>query len=485
MRNHHTFTLLAALAVTTIVPRSAFGQLVAHGARSIGLGGANPASVVGQYAINLNPSRLAGANSGFRKVGLSIGGVSVFAGGPLVQFRAYNDAFTSGSVITHEEGRAIVEDWFGSASLQSIKRIGIQAETVPVAFAMHLGKMGIGVGLRTRTYGQLGINGGWVDLLVVGTGEERTLPLNADMSMTNMTDISVGIARSFMGGRLSVGITPRLVLGSDYSRMQLESAATVTSTSVVHDFEYQIQSAGSVNRDVLSQVNLFQSDPFGSGTFSPNPFESAGKGFGLDFGVRYAYSNRIELAASVTDLGSITWSGDAATYSPVNDQFMFDGIELDLSELQDDFDNDFGEYLSSQLDSLARTAYEETESVPGSFKTSLPTRLHVGSSWSMLRGKALLTAGGSVAANTVPGNVSRNPSMHVGAEYQIGGRFFSMPVRGGVQIGGSGAMTLAFGFGVHIGPYRMDLGVAATPTTTTGGQGGRYIVGASLLNVMF
>ncbi len=486
MKTHHTHLLIAGLALASLaIANPAAAQLEAHGARNIGLGGANPASVVGQDAINLNPARLAGENAGFRRFGISIGGVSVFAGGPLVQFRAYNDAFTSGGLISKEVGREIVEDWFGGAAMQTIKRIGIQAETVPIAVAFRINDWGFGVAARTRTYGQLGINGGWIDLLVVGTAEERTLPLNADMSMTNMTDISFGVARTFMDGRLSVGITPRLVLGSDYSRMRLTSNATVTSTSVVHDFDYEIQSAGSVNRDVLSQVNLFRNDPFGSGGFSPNPFEFSGTGFGADLGARYAYSNRVEIAASVTDIGSITWKGDAATYAPVNEQFRFDGIELDLSELREVFDNDFGEYLSSQIDSLARTAYEETVSVPGSFTTALPTRMHMGSTLRALRGKALLTAGGSVALNTAPGNVSRNPSMHVGAEYRLGGRVFRLPVRAGAQIGGSGALTLAFGFGIHIGPYRMDLGVAATPSTTGGGQGGRYVVGASLMNIVF
>jgi hypothetical protein len=486
MKTSHTGFILAGIVLASFaMPHRASAQLEAHGARNIGIGGANPSSVIGQNAITLNPARLTGSNAGFHRLGVSVGRVSIFAGGPLVQFRAYNSAFTSGELISQEEGRAIVEDWFGGSDMKTIKRVGIQAETVPFAVAMRTKNWGFGLSVRTRTYAQLGINGGWIDLLVVGTGEERTLPLNADLSTTHMTDVSFGIARTFMDGRLSVGITPRLVLGSDYSRMRLTSSATINSTSVIHDFDYEIQSAGSVNRDVLSQVNLLSSDVFGGSSFAPNPLDFAGIGFGADIGVRYAYTNDIEVGASITDIGSINWTGDAATYAPVNAQFRFDGIELDLAQLNDDFGGDFGEYLSNQVDSLARTAYEETITTTGSFKTPLPTRMHVGTSYQLLRGKAMVTGGGSVALNTAPGNVARNPSMHVGGEYRLGGRVFRVPIRAGAQIGGSGALTLAFGFGIHIGPYRMDLGVAATPSTTGGGQGGRYVVGASLLNMVF
>lgn len=484
MKINHTLLALV-LTISVAAPQTAAAQLEAHGARNIGLGGASPASVVGQTAINLNPARLTGTNAGFRQFSMTVGGATVFAGGPLVQFKSYNEAFTTGAAVSQEEGQAIINDWFGGSDLTTIKRVGVQAETIPIAFAIRTEKWGFGASLRTRTYGQVGVNGGWVDLLLVGTGEERTIPLNADMSMASTADISVGVARAFMEGRLSVGVTPRIVFGSDYSRIELDSDATISSTSVIHDFNYKIQSAGSVNRDVLSHVNLFRSDAFGGSEFRPNPIDNNGTGFGADVGVRFAYSNNIEFAASVTDIGSIEWKGDASTYAPVNNQFRFDGLEINLQELKDDYDNDFGDYLSSKVDSLARIAYEETTTVDGSFRTSLPTRIHVGSAWHFGKGKGLLSAGGSVAANTAPGNVSRNPSMHVGSEYKLGSARFNVPVRGGVQIGGSGAITLAFGFGVHLGPYRMDIGVAATPSTTSAGQGGRYLIGASLMNLTF
>ena len=485
MNRYHTriFAFIALAVLAT--PGVAFAQLEAHGIRGIGMGGSGTATVSGLDAINLNPARLVADDAGFRRLAISTGSFTVFAGGPLVQFQAYNDAFTTGAVITPETGHSIVADWFGSSSLSTIQRAGVQAQTVPLALAMRVNDWGFGVSLRSRSYGQLGINGGWVDLLLIGTAEERTLPLNGDLSVVNMFDVSVAVARSFLDGRLSVGATPRLVLGSDYSRITLDSDVTVNSTSVIHDFDYKIQSAGSINRDVLSQVNLFSADPFGNGSFTPTPFSIAGTGLGLDLGVRYSYSRNVDLAASVTDMGFVNWTGDAATYKPVNNQFRFDGIELNLDELQNQFDNDFGQYLESRLDSLARIAYEESTTEAGSFKAQLPTRIHAGASFRLLGGKATVSTGGSVAANTAPGNVSRNPSLHVGGEYRLGGRAFNVPLRGGVQVGGSGALTLAFGFGIHAGPYRMELGVAATPTTTSVGQGGRYMVGASLVNLSF
>jgi hypothetical protein len=69
--------------------------------------------------------------------------------------------------------------------------------------------------------------------------------------------------------------------------------------------------------------------------------------------------------------------------------------------------------------------------------------------------------------------------LYAGAEYRLGGRF-AIPVRTGVRVGGAGALTVGFGFGIHTPIYDLDISLAATPKTDVLGAGGRYMIGLSL-----
>ena len=129
------------------------------------------------------------------------------------------------------------------------------------------------------------------------------------------------------------------------------------------------------------------------------------------------------------------------------------------------------------MDSLARQAYSTVNRAKGSFTAPLPTAAHLGAAF--YPGKATLTVGTSMGLNEAPGNLSRVPSLYAGAEYRLGGRF-ALPVRTGVRVGGQGALTLGFGFGLHTPLYDFDLSFAATPKTDIMGAGGRYMLALSL-----
>jgi hypothetical protein len=185
------------------------------------------------------------------------------------------------------------------------------------------------------------------------------------------------------------------------------------------------------------------------------------------------------MSASLTDLGRLRWKKDAQTTTPSNHEFRFEGIELNLDRLQNEFNGDVGNYVQHQVDSLARAAYEDVERDRSSFTTRLPTALHVNGTWA--RDVFTLNGGATFGLNDKAGAVSAEPVVHLGGELRLG----PFPLRAGVRLGGPQAVTLAGGFGVDAGSYRFDLGVSVTPSTSTLGHGGRYAVGLSLATVRF
>jgi hypothetical protein len=182
---------------------------------------------------------------------------------------------------------------------------------------------------------------------------------------------------------------------------------------------------------------------------------------------------------SVTDLGAIQWSQDAQTTIPTNNEFRFEGIELDLDRLENEFDGDVGRYVRDQVDSLAQAAYQDVKRNRSSFAAGLPTALHLNSTWRT--GSLTLNGGATVGLNSKAGAVNSTPAVHLGGELRLG----PIPLRAGIRLGGPQSVTLAGGIGLHVGGVRFNLGMNGTPSTSTLGNGGRYSIALSLATVRF
>jgi hypothetical protein len=480
----HLLTFIVIVGLFTIhsvgITIRAEAQVSASGPASISLAGGGPAFVYGSEAIFRNPANLALDRSGM--VELSIGGAGVSAGGNLLQFRHYNNLFTSGRTITDDDARMVVDDWFDGAESLALKRVGIAAEAVPLSVIHEVGDLVLAYGLRVRAMSSVGINGGWLDLLLSGTGQDRSIPLMGEFSVMSTTEISAAVAKTFNDGRLAVGVAPKLVLGNEFVDARLRSTAHVSNEAIVHDFEYTVRAAGGLSRDVVDGIDLFASDVFGGGSFRPRLLSTAGVGAGLDLGVTFLPSPGLRLSASITDAGFVRWKRDAQLIAPVANQFSFEGLVLDIDRVRDEFGGDLGEYFTSTIDSLASGTYDQVERAYAPFTAALPTAIHFGAAWIAPGGRLTLTGGTSAPISSSVVQVASPPELHVGVEYSLGGSV-RVPLRTGLFVGGSSALTLGIGIGIHTSHYDFDIGIAASPRTDIIGAGGRYTGGVSALTI--
>ena len=449
-------------------------QVETRGASMLGTGGGGPAFVRDNDAITFNPANLLLSDRGARVV-LTLGNTSAFSGGDLFQFNYYNDFFTGGRSLTDADVSEVLDGWFGSTEANEQRTAGLYAEFVPLALTVRRDSWAIGVAVRARSFNRVGINRGWLDLVLRGLDENRNIPI--DGSFASMATTEVSVALNHRMGRLLVGVAPKVVFGTSYSRGVFTSTASVSDDAVTHDFDYTIRTAGAISRDFFNTFDLFQSDPFSDVSFS-NPFGSvAGKGFGVDLGLTYLASQNVLVSVSLTDLGSVSWDTDAQVVTPTNRSFRFEGLELDTGRINDEFDGDVGSYAENVLDSLAREAYDDVNRAPGGFSTSLPTALHFGSAWYF--GRLSMNMGLSKALNDAPGNLTQKASFHAGGEYRLG----PFPLRAGFRFGGNGALTIGGGIGLRTGVYEFGIAVSASPKSDTMGAGGRYSVALSLVNI--
>ena len=442
-----------------------------------GSGGTASEGSLGMSTTSLfpNPAQLA---VGPRRSPLQLQVLDLQAGvgGDLLQFNHYDTAFgeQSGTLTTAEEAK-VLDEWFGN------EQRGVTTYTHVTPFALTYRPAdkawALGIGVRARVRSEAKIDRGIPALFAVGADSNRTVPVSGGQRTLSTVDLTGAFSYTFDSVPLSVGVAPRLIVGTQYADAELDSEVTIQDSLWTHDYTWTARAAGGLSRAVYDEVNAFQNDPFG-GVSGIGGNGVAGVGGALNLGASYALRPNFLVSVSVTDLGMIRWSQDAQMISD-DDTFRFDGFELDIDRLQNEFDGEVGEYVEHQADSLARATYEDVDRKRASFSTHPPTALHVGSTW--VTDQLTLAGGASMGLRGTAGAVRAAPTAHLGGEYRLG----PIPLRMGVQVGGAQAVTLAGGLGVRAGGYRFDLGVSGTPSTSTLGQGGHYAVRLSLATVQF
>jgi len=473
-------------ALTVLPRRYGFGLILvavllmgggpAHaqsGVRSVGAvstGGGTSVLAMGPSALYANPAALTVGPADHR-VEIQVMRTSLYGGGDLLQFNHYNDHFTQGKTLDRAEVNSILRDWFNGG----MRSVAVYAELVPLAVTLRPpdAQWAAGLGIRTRLFDKTTVNRGLADLYLTGTSTNRSVPVDGRYRLYSTLDITGSVSYRFSSLPLSIGVSPRLIVGTGYADGTLDSRVTVSDSTIVHTFDYAARAAGVASTELYDRFNAF-GDELLSGT-AAGASGVSGVGGGVDVGATYSLRSTLHVSASVTDLGRIRWTKDSQTVTPETNTFRFDGFALDLQRLDEEFGGDTGEYLTHQLDSLAREAYQDVERERSSFSTGLPTTLHVSSTWAPM-GAVTLNGGVSVGLNEKAGAVPDPAAVHLGGEFDLG----PVPVRLGARAWGTQAVTLSGGVGLDLGVYRLDLGASITPRTSTLGEGARYAVGLSL-----
>jgi len=433
---------------------------------------ASDASTTSLFTI---PSQLTATQTG-APVTLRFFDVRAAVGGDLLQFNHYENTFgeRSGTLTNAEEAR-VLDEWFGEEQ----RGLATGTEVVPFALTYQPpdGQWAVGFGLQARARTEATMNRGLLDLFVVGADSNRAVPLGGGQRTMSTVSLAGAVSYRFESIPLSIGAAPRVILGTQYADATLDSEVLIRDSTVTHQYAWSARAAGGVSRAVYDEVSAFRANPFG-GVSGMGGSQIAGLGGALNLGATYALGPNLFVSLGLANLGLIRWSRDAQTISD-DDTFRFDGVRLDIERLQNEFDGDVGAYVEHQADSLARAAYGDVEREREAFSTRLPSTLHLGGTWA--RDQFTLSGGATVGLSGTTGAVRAAPSARLGGEYRLG----PIPIRAGVRVGGQQAVTLSGGVGVQTGGFRIDLGLSATPSTSTLGRGGHYAVGLSLASVRF
>ncbi|MBV6655585.1 MAG: hypothetical protein KI786_17580 [Mameliella sp.] len=233
-----------------------------------------------------------------------------------------------------------------------------------------------------------------------------------DIDITGYQEFAIG-AMFELGNTVVIGGRAKLLSGvgsvnSSRDQLRLDTDSEIYQLTL--DADYQINSAASLTYNGFDDIQT----NFDFSTFSAEDLFTGNTGFAFDIGA-HVKLGKLELAASVLDIGGIDWDEDVDNYS-LEGTFEYEG--LDFAQRIFDDSTSFG----SILDTLEQI-YEVEETTEG-FRTTLPTRFYLSAT---LRLRDNWTVGGLIFSERYRGNtfpaaaVSTNlqllPFLNVGGIY--------------------------------------------------------------------
>lgn len=474
-------------------------------AQNIGLGGGGTAYQDLYHANFINPANLMINHSKRPKMTVGIaGGIYSNVGGSLINIKTYNDYLTTGQVIEGAVADNMLNQWFGESS-SDLRSMNMDIGVVPLGVTVRNQNWSASITSRVRVLGNSGYSRGFADLIFRGFDSEHfaeARAVNSTQEFLVYNEISAGFAitvfeRDQLFGfgknvKLHVGAAPKLLMGINYARLNLDSSLQLRDASAQenaqlrHNFNYSIEVAGDLS-DQLSEYNRLRSEsmnPVLGDYISPTAQDFTsfkGTSLGVDFGATiemdidnitafnlgfFKGEKKLRIGVSLTDVGSVTINDRTRSFSAAED-FIWEGIHYDSETVNNDFNGDDGKYFESVLkDSIGSEIYGNLVTTEHSkFSKSLPTMVNFGSH--LLLGKfSLMLDVGTGFSDW--GTNSKRMHMAFGTEYRVLNR---IPLRAGYRTGGHSSDTFHAGTGIEFRNFEFSMGVAASPNSKAYGTG--------------
>ena len=416
--------------------------------RAMGMGRTSVAGAWGTEAMGINPANLAVPGRGI--FSFTLAPIGVRASTEMLSYDMYQEYFTGipGTGNGGDRDPRVLTDEDKRTLLSSLPD-GSAATRVDIEM------MDFGATITTNTLGGFGVAS-----IDHASGSLETAKDFTRFFLYGLD--SAGSRYSFDGTSASaawwrefnISYAYRIALNSEWIR-ELSIGVGVKWLRGYGIFETQHYSASVANQRVGANQYLLDAqfdystrrsgadffNPDKNADFTPFP-EPAGNGMGYDLGVSVKMRPGFYVAASITDIGSISWEKNLV---------KTDGR---YSLLMDD------PFKTENSDSLERAVrgYNQTGEP---FSSSLPTTLRIGATlqtdesqlFPFLPGKMLLAFDYTQGLNSSMGNITQ-PRFSLGLEYRV---IPFLPLRTGISMGGGEGVHWAAGFGLDFHYVCLDV----------------------------
>nr|MCU0345547.1 DUF5723 family protein [Saprospiraceae bacterium] len=195
----------------------------------------------------------------------------------------------------------------------------------------------------------------------------QEVALGNELELTAYHELMAGAAYKF--GQVTFGANLKFLSGiagaatdPDHHTASLYTDPDVYQITLNGD--YILHSAGTLDYEDFEEIGV----NFDYAKLSSEGFFGKNSGLALDLGLR-AELGKLELAASVLDLGKITWDSGVTTYA-ANQSYQYDGLDFSGSLTGDNVSFD------GALDTLKRI-FKVEETNGGSYDTKLTRKIYL------------------------------------------------------------------------------------------------------------
>ncbi len=284
-----------------------------------------------------------------------------------------NSAFSWNDMF--ENGKMKLEGLVPKLNNKNYLNVGLGFDVLGLGFKS--GKNFFSLNLSPKVDVNLGYNKAVFDFLTNGNGAYIGKDISLDgfgFDVTAYSETGIGYTRE-VNEKLNVGGRVKLLLGLANINGDFDGISLYTDPD---DYAITATSEFGINAYGTYFLDDSIADVFGD----PGFVNFSNVGFGLDLGGEYQLNDKIDLFASVVDLGYIKWADYGESFSNDGSSFTFDGIPFsefgsnsgESSEEESGFFDDLG-------DSLSNTFKLERSQI--SYTTRLKTRIFAGASYKL------------------------------------------------------------------------------------------------------
>ncbi len=485
--------VLFILLLSSAFSQEGFGQARMMSGVNLGMAGAGAAKPGGISSMYINPSMTA-VDMDQRRYGFSLAGFGFSTGGALVNVDAYNRHFTTGQFLGEAEIDHALTDFFGPDDL-SMKNGAASIQSMPIGLAYRYDDMYFTLGSRVSSHSKAGFNRGMMELMLTGFDSNyfgNGKPVNTSTQNVTYSDITAGFNRKWLeiensgwvqSHQLYGGVAVGYVMGHHYAEFDLNSNLTIEGDErIIHEFDYVIQTTGPETQALADYSQELSDNGFTSdfGAHYGDPLDDGitrGSGWHTQLGATWhmdvepisdgsffgSGDHHLNISASVTDIGQISFSENSGTYKG-SDTVVWEGIEGDLEYIDENYD-DFEDYFTTVLEDSILTnqylAYNLDDD--GDHVVGLPTQFNFGSYYRMGRLGVATDLGFGLVER---GMNTSNAHFSAGAHYDI---VDLIPVRTGVRFGGKTSTSYSAGIGLKTSVFNFEVSVMAVENSGSGG----------------
>ena len=276
---------------------------------------------------------------------------------------------------TNEDGRRVLSFDQAIAQLGDDNMVRENLDIETLSFGVHLGNLFLSVGHAARYNAYINYPKTLPQLIWQGNAQfiGQTIDFGFDQQLMGYSELSVGAAYSFKDF-LTIGVRGKFLNGISDVSTERSDLSLYTSDDI-----YQLQ----MNADLLAnsaggdlQYGDFNdfSFNFNFANFEASQIFTSNSGFAFDIGAQLKLG-KLDIAASVTDIGRIDWETDVINYE-LKGTYEFEGLDVAQDILSDDSTS-----LGSTLDTL-QEIYEVVET-SAAYSTDLPTRYYLSATYQL------------------------------------------------------------------------------------------------------